>query len=202
MGSKVKYRSFSHWFSYHWGWLLGILALILLLAHAYLTNSREPKPDYVISWIGASPLSEEEEAAISSAAACAGADQDGDGQVVTAVNQYLIDFTLSPDDYLYQDSYANHLKLLAQIQAGDCYLYYMEDPEGFQASTGVLRYLDGTTPSEADHYECANWERMCLPWQPEGFERQCWLGRQALFDGGVQSRYPGSDELFDALTAG
>lgn len=100
--SNVRYRSFSHWFSYHWGWLLGI----------------------------------------------------------AAVDQFLIDFTLTPDDCRYQDTYANHLKLLAHIQAGECRLCLMEDPEGFQSATGALQYLDGTIPSESDHYECAGWERI------------------------------------------
>lgn len=201
MGSNIKYRSFSHWFSYHWGWLLGGAVLALLLVHAFLTDSREAKPDYTVSWVGASVLSEAEEAAISSAIARAGSDQNGDGQVTAAVAQYIIDFTLSPDDALYQDTYAEHLKLLAQIQTGDCYLYLMEDPAGFQSSTGALQYLDGTTPSEADHYECANWERMCVLWQAEGLDRRCWLGRRALFGGDSQALYPGGDALFETLAA-
>lgn len=201
MDSKVKYRSFSHWFSYHWGWFLGGAVVVLLVVQAVLTDPDGPAPDYVISWVGSSALSEAEEASISAAAADAGADQNGDGQVVVKVDQFLIDFTLSPDDYRYQDTYANHLKLLAQIQAGDCYLYLAEDPEGLQASTGVLQYLDGSIPSEADRFECANWESMCIPWQAAGLERPCWLGRRALFGkGGAQDLFPGCDELFNTLS--
>ena len=64
MRSGVQYRSFAHWFSYHWGWLLAAAALALLLVHGYLTRSRTPQPDYTVNWVGATALSEEEEAAI------------------------------------------------------------------------------------------------------------------------------------------
>ena len=200
MRSPVHYRSFSHWFSYNWGWLLGAAAVIALIAFQLCTNSRDPKPDYVISWVGASSLSEEEVSAISTAAAQAGADQNGDGQVVVSVYQYIVDFTLSPDDNRYQNSYAEHLKLMAHIQSAESYLYRMDNPEDLQASTGVLQYLDGTIPAEDGNYECANWADMCVPWQPEGLERQCWLGRRVFFDGSAQTRFPGSDELFAALS--
>lgn len=201
MHSRVHYRSFSHWFSYNWGWLLAGAAVIGLIALQLYTNPRGPKPDYVISWVGATALSEEEVSAVSAAAVRCGADQNGDGQVVAEVTQYLINFTLSPDDYRYQDSYVDHIKLLAHIQSGESYLYLMDDPEHFQATTGALQYLDGTVPSEDGDYECANWADMCLPWQSGGLERQCWLGRRVFFDGSAQERFPGSDALFEALTA-
>lgn len=200
MRSGVQYRSFAHWFSYHWGWLLAAAALALLLVHGYLTRSRTPQPDYTVNWVGATALSEEEEAAISAALARAGADQNGDGQVTAAVNQYLIDFALTPDSAGYADSYAGLLKLTAQVQTGDCYLYLVEDPERFQSATGIFQYLDGTIPSDEEGYECANWERMCFLWQPEGLEHQGWLGRRALFGGDeAQELFPGSDALFGAL---
>ena len=201
MRSPVRYRSFSHWFSYNWGWLLAAAAVIALIALQLWTDPRGPQPDYTISWVGATSLSEEEVAAISTAAAQAGTDQNGDGQVVVSVYQYLVDYTLSPDDFRYQDCYAEQLKLMAHIQSVESYLYLMDDPEGLQASTGVLQYLDGTVPAEDGNYECANWADMCVPWQPEGLERQCWLGRRVLFDGSAQTRFPGSDALFAALTA-
>lgn len=201
MRSPVHYRSFSHWFSYNWGWLLAGAAVIALIALQLWTDPRGPQPDYTISWVGATSLSEEEVAAISSAAAQAGVDQNGDGQVVVSVYQYLIDYTLSPDDFRYQDCYAEQLKLLAHIQSAESYLYLMDNPEAFQASTGVLQYLDGTVPAEDGNYQCANWADMCVLWQPEGLARQCWLGRRVLFDGSAQTRFPGSDALFAALTA-
>lgn len=203
MRSDVKYKSFAHWFSYHWGWLLAAAVLALLLVHGYLTRSRTPQPDYTVSWVGSTALSEAEEAAVSAAVVRAGADQNGDGQVTAAVNQYVIDFTLNPDSPGYADSYAGLLKLTAQVQAGDYYLYLAEDPERLQSATGLFQYLDGTIPSGADGYECANWEQMCFPWQPEGLEHQGWLGRRALFGkDDARTLFPGSDALFAALAAG
>jgi len=201
MRSHVHYRSFSHWFSYNWGWLLAVAAVIGLIAFEFWTNSRDPKPDYTISWVGAYSLSEEEVAAISTAAAQAGEDQNGDGQVIVTVYQYLIDYTLPPNDFRYQDCYAESLKLLAHIQSVESYLYLMDNPEGFQTATGVLQYLDGTVPAADNNYDSANWADMCVPWQPEGLERPCWLGRRALFGDSAQTRFPGSDALFAALTA-
>lgn len=199
MRSHTHYRSVSHWFSYNWGWLLAGAAVIGLIVFEFWTDSRDPKPDYVISWVGATTLSEDEVSAISNAAVQAGADQNGDGQVIVSVYQYLIDYTVSPDDYRYQDSYANSLQLMAHLQSVESYLFLMDNPEDFQAATGVLQYLDGSVPSADGDYDCANWADMCVPWQPEGLEHQCWLGRRALFGDSVQDRFPGSDELFAAL---
>lgn len=203
MRSKVQYRSFSHWFSYHWGWFLAGAVVLLLAAQAAWTSPDGPAPDYVINWVGASSLSEEEAAAVSDAAAAAGTDQNGDGLVTVAVDQFVVNYSLSPDDYRYQDSYANHMKLLAQIQTGECYLFLVDDPEGFQGGTGALQYLDGSIPADTDRYECENWEDMCVPWRIAGVDRTCWLGRRALFGrDDSQALFPGSDALFQALAAG
>lgn len=200
---EKKYKSISHWFSYNWGWVLGAVLLALFLFYTHVIQDNGPKPDYTIGWVGTSPLSESELDAISSAVASAGADQNGDGLVTTSVTEYIINFDLTPDDYGYQNAYADHLKLLAQIQANEFMLFLLEDPEGFQASTGVLRYLDGSIPGEEDQYESANWQRMCVPWQPDGLEREAYLACRAIFSGKDSEKlFPGAEVLFGALTDG
>lgn len=203
MQPKTKYRSLSHWFSYNWGWVLGGALLILFLLYTRVLQSSAPEADYTIGWVGASYLSEAELEAISRAVAQAGADQNGDGEVTAAVNQYIVDFAMQPDHFQYADNYANALKLIAQIQAKDCLLYLLEDPELFQYSTGALCYLDGSIPGQEDHYECANWRQMCVPWYPEGLEHEAYLARRALFSGeDSQELFPGAEILFGALTDG
>lgn len=203
MQPKTKYRSISHWFSYNWGWVLGGVLLLLFLLYTNVLRPSDPKADYIIGWVGASSLSDAELEAISQAVARAGADQNGDGQITTSVRQYLVDFTMSPDHFRYQENYANAMKLIAQIQAKECLLYLLEDPELFQYSTGVLCYLDGSIPEEADNYDCANWRQMCVPWPLEGLGHEVYLGRRSLFSGeDSQTLFPGADILFDALTDG
>lgn len=200
MRSVTKYKSISHWFSYNWGWLLGGALLVLFIVYTTVFQPMAPKSDYTITWVGRTLLSDAESEAISAAVTRAGSDQNRDGMVTVAVNQYVIDFTVTGEDYNYEDNYANFLKLLAEIQAKECYLFLMDDPELLQYSLGVLQYLDGTIPGEEDHYACANWEQMCVLWQPEGLEHQAYLGRRAFFGGEeTQKLFPGADALFTAL---
>ena len=194
-------KSLSHWLTYNWGWILGGAALLAVLVYSALSHTGGPRADYTVTWVGTTYLSEGEVEAICQAIAQAGADQNGDGAVVTDVVQYVIDFTLTGEDHGYADSHANNVKLLAHLQAEDCLLFLLEDPEQFQRSTGALRYLDGAIPTDVDGYECANWQRMCLFWQPEGLEHQAYLGLRALFSG-EESLFPGAAILFDAITDG
>ncbi len=81
-----KYRSFSHWFSYHWGWFIA-------------------------------------------------------GEVAVTIKQYIIDFQPDSDDADTALYYSATLKLMADLELKDCYLFLIEDPESFQSVFGVLQYL-------------------------------------------------------------
>ena len=198
----VKYRSFSHWFSYHWGWfvLAGVLALLAL--YFYTGRTVEADPDYRISWVGSTELSETEQDAVCSVMSSLGSDQNGDGEVTVDLVQYIIDFQPDEDTADTALSYSALMKLMADLELKDCYLFLIEDPEAFQRSTGVLQYLDGSIPGEEEDYEAAHWEEMCVAWTCEGLEHTpTYLARRAFFnDESAEELFPGSDTLFEVMT--
>ena len=198
----VKYRSFSHWLSYHWGWF--VLAGVLVLLGLYFSSGQSagPEPDYRIAWAGSTALSDEEEAAICQVMSSLGEDQNGDGEVTVEVLQYVIDF--EPDEETADPalSYSAQAKLMADLELKNCYLFLIEDPEAFQAAYGVLQYLDGSTPGEEENYEAARWEEMCVAWTCEGLAHgPVYLARRAFFQGeSAAGLFPGSDALFEIMT--
>lgn len=119
-----KYQSISHWLSYNGKYLaFALIFLIMILILRF--NHRKESYDYHISWVGTTALSEEEVQALNTAVAAAGTDLDQDGKVTLTITQYLIDFDAadaSGDSELLEDSYAALTKLMARLQAQDCYL--------------------------------------------------------------------------------
>ena len=54
-------------------------------------------------------------------------------------------------------------RLSADISGTDgSYIFLMEDPESFQATTGALRYLDGTVPDAQE--PASDWQNMVYRW--------------------------------------
>lgn len=198
----VKYKSFSHWFSYHWGIIPIALLALFLIWFSWKGKTGAVDTDYTVGWVGASMLTEEEEAALSAAIAACGEDLNGDGEVTVEICQYVIQFDMDATDDNAELNYNYVTKLVSELQTNRCYLYFLEDPEGFQRCTGVLQYLDGSAAGEEDNYDCANWAEMCVPFQTAGFEkRTCWVGRRALFaeDADYSAAFPGGEALFQAL---
>lgn len=198
----VKYQSFSHWFSYHWGIVPIAILVLFLIWFSWQGKAGVSDPDYTVAWVGSSMLTDGEEAALTDAVTACGSDLDGDGAVTVEVLQYVVQFDMDATDENAELNYNYTLKLSSELQANVCYLYLMEDPEGFQRYTGVLRYLDGSVAGEADNYDCANWKTMCVPFQLDGLDRTCWLGRRALLteNADYDATFPGGDALFQALT--
>ena len=197
-----NYKSFSHWFSYHKRAV--ILVLLTLGAGIYFALlPKNPEADYVVSWVSTKLLSDRQEQALTDQITAVGADVNSDGQIVVRIDQYMISFDPNLEGDALTESYSYLTKLLNAIQAGDCRLYFMDDPEGFQRTTGLLQYLDGTIPSETDSYECANWAEMCVPFQADWTDQTIYLGRRCLFHGeDPEAYFPGADALFTALTEG
>lgn len=198
----MKYKSFSHWYEYHKAWIIGGIIVGLMVLTLYWTHSGESDPDYRVSWVGKTLLSAEEEEALMQAVRVCGEDRNGDGEISVMVVQYAVNFT--PDSSaLTEENYGSVLKLIGQMESNECYLYFMEDPEGFQFNVGALRYLNGEPSGENDHYEYQRWEEMCVPWTCPGLEgRTIWLGRRALFheNPDYDAVFPGGEALFMALT--
>lgn len=196
-----NYRSLGHWFSYNWPWVLIGGLLLLVILYARFLQPRQPEPDYLVSWVGVTALTEEEERAVTDALARLGRDRDGDGEVTVQLRQFIIDFAMTTDNAGFEDNYSYVMRLVGELQTEQCYLFLMDRPELFQYSTGVLQYLDGTAASgeEGSGYDSENWEQMCVPFQPRGLDRPAYLGRRVLFGNrDSEELFPGCDELFKA----
>ena len=102
----------------------------------------------------------------------------------------------------------------------------MEDPEGFEAQTGALQYLDGTVPDDPETTD-ADWREMVYRWTDcpvltgldlgsyEGLTlmddvtgtnqsvlTHLYVGRRGVWDEKQVPTYEGCAELWDTLTAG
>ena len=128
---KIKYKSLSHWFSYNWGWLVGILIVVLLFF--YFSKQEKTQYDYIITWVGKTNLSQNEELAIKDTVSqCM---DEGN----TQIKQYIVNYNPDKGDTNLELYTQNAMKLLAEIQIDECGVLLLEDPEGFKKST---EYID------------------------------------------------------------
>lgn len=142
-----KWKNWWHYFKYHV--LIGLVLLgigVSLVCHALGVG--QVKPDYAIAYVGTTALSEETVEALRSAFAALGRDENGDGQISVAVNQY-VRYATGDSDTLYY-AQAAEAQLIGDIESCDSYFFLLEDVERFQESMRVLCNLDGSLPSDSD----------------------------------------------------
>lgn len=80
------------------------------------------------------------------------------------VDSYTVDFDAANEstDAYYQ--MAGVTRLSAELSSGGkTYIFLLEDPEGFEAQTGALQYLDGTVPDDPETTD-ADWREMVYRW--------------------------------------
>ena len=154
-------------------------------------------------------------------------DLNGDGKVVVQVDSYTVDFDAANEntDAYYQ--MAGVTRLSAELSSGGkTYIFLLEDPEGFEAQTGALQYLDGTVPDDPETTD-ADWREMVYRWTDcpvltgldlGGYEgltlmddvtgtnqsvlAHLYVGRRGVWDEKQVPTYEGCAELWDTLTAG
>lgn len=199
---RTHYKSVGHWLTYNGKWVALIAVILLLGVYLERNNSESVPADHIVTWVGCTELTEEEEEAITAAMEAVSTDENGDGEVIVTIRQFAIDFRVDATEEAAEETYYNTLKLLNQLNDADSYLFLMDDPEKFQFNTGVLQYLNGDISGEEDNYECENWAEMCVAWSYDGFDRTVYLGRRALFeeDADYETTFPGGNALFAALT--
>ena len=163
-----------NWWYYH-KWHVLIAAVVLLAAADWVWNApSQVHPDYQAAYVGSAPLAEEAQARWEARLAALGTDCNGDGKVVVRLNQYLT-MQNGSDGELAMYNYAANVKLLADLDARESYIFLLEDPERFQADYEVLK--EGWFPVEnglylarrefwedrtAEHMEACDalWERL------------------------------------------
>ena len=152
-------KRLKNWWYYNKWLVLGGLVLAVLLfdfgRSIYLNHVN--RPDFQVACLG-TPLPQGTVDALEQALAQIGPDLNGDGQVRVRVNCYAVCTREEPADPA--AAYADQTKLFADIQAGDSFLFLMENPEAFQEQAGILTRLDGTFPLDTPDSELP----VYLPW--------------------------------------
>ena len=154
-------------------------------------------------------------------------DLNGAGKVVVLLDSYTVDFDAAHANTGAYDQMAGASRLCAALSSGGkTYIFLLEDPEGFEAQTGALQYLDGTVPDDPETPD-ADWREMVyrLTGCPVrtgldlgGYDglslmddvtgsSQCvlahlYVGRRGVWDEKQVPTYESCAELWDTLTAG
>ena len=197
-----------NWLRYHWLYLAAG-AVILCVLGGMLWNVLgigQVKSDYVVAYIGKTELSEADALSLRSALASLGEDVNGDGQTVVELRQYA---TTPSDDSetALRYAYAADARLLADMTAGDSYLFLMEDPDAVQRAYHFLAQWDGTPPAEDDYSasdKAVLWAD-CPALQPLAVEESIaclYLGRRCFYDDKLVAKHSHSAALWDVLTMG
>lgn len=223
----TKQENAANWWHYHWMWVVIGVVAVLLAAWIIKDTVFQTRPDVQIAYVGLHDLPADTVTALQDALTPYCTDVNGDGKVVVQVDSYTVDFdaeNTSTDAY-YQ--MAGVTRLSAELASGGkTYLFLLEDPEGFEAQTGALQYLDGTVPDDPETTD-ADWREMVYRWTDcpvltgldlgsyEGLTlmddvtgtnqsvlAHLYVGRRGVWDEKQVPTYKGCAELWDTLTAG
>ena len=189
-----------NWWAYHKWYLLAALVCAVLVGNVIqdaAENSRN-RADYVVAYVGQTAMPEELERILEEGLAGLGEDRNGNGVVRVELRQYLMtDFTSS-------------MTLVAGIEANESLIFFLEDPQWFQAEYPILCLPDGTQPQEGSG------EQLYLRWGDcpvltqlplEGIGTQELLENLAIARRGAWTTEPDEDiesgiDLWERMTAG
>lgn len=134
-----------NWFHYHkWHLLVGVGGLAFLVYFLWtVLGIGVVKPDVQAAYVGAVPLPDETVILLEETLASLTDDWNQDGKNVAKVVQYV-----NPGGL--EDTYAQRVKLMADIQSCKSAVFLLEDPEGFQREYHILCKLDGSLPEVGD----------------------------------------------------
>ena len=141
-----------NWLHYHWGWLLAGAVLLWIVGSMFwnILGIGQTKPDVIVAYVGRDVLPEDTARALEAALSALAEDRNGDGKMVVELRQYATNRNGDPETAIYYN-YAADATLLADITAGDSYLFLVEDPKGIQRSYQIFARPDGTPPEENDY---------------------------------------------------
>lgn len=191
------------WYYYKFHVLIGlVLASIAGSLICSYFGIGQVKPDYAVAYVGTEALSEEAVEALQAAFARMGRDENGDGEIFVAVNQY-VSYSTGDSDTLYY-AQAAEAQVIADITDCDSYFFLLADPEDFQERMRVLSCWDGTLPADSDE-EAMDKVRLLsecpglgeLPEELEGL----YLGRRGFWNEDTVNYLEGCEALWDSLWA-
>lgn len=189
------------WYYYKYYVLTGVvlLGIGISLLCSWL-GIGETKPDYAIAYVGSISLPEEAVEALQARFAELGRDENGDGEVYVAVNQYVSHSTGDSDSLYYAQAAA--AQLIADITDCDSYFFLLEDPAAFQREMHVLCEEDGSLPKDTDlSHEGRVWPvsdfaaLIGLPEELNGL----YLGRRGFWTDEMTDHAEGCEALWNSL---
>ena len=137
-----------NWWHYNRIVVIIVVVVLAILASILYDMFGRPEPDYTIGWVGDIDLPEDTAQALTDQLTAICDDRNGDGQVLVELAQFPYNFRgESTADASYQMAVITRLDGDLGTDDG-CYIFLLQDPEGFENHTQVLQYLDGTLPAE------------------------------------------------------
>lgn len=224
----TKQEKAANWWHYNKWIVLAVIVGVVMIAWIVKDTVFQTKPDYQVGFVGHSELPVDTAAALTNALQELGTDVNHDGKVVVQLNQFTVNFDEGDEttDAYYQ--MAGVTKLTADLSSNGTYLFLLEDPEGFEAATEALRYLDGTMPNIDDENADLDWREMVYRWsdcpaltaldlgsytgltlldeqtgENQDVLANLYVGRRGIWnDKSEEEQFPGWPSLWDTLTAG
>ena len=137
-----------NWWHYNRGYVLGalILAVMLLSVLSDALETRRNVPDCTVAYVGTQPLAPETAAGLEAALCGLCTDVTGNGEALAELRQYRLFPEGTDDPAIAQQDYANTMALMSDLDVVASMIFILEDPEAFQAQTGILARTDGTLP--------------------------------------------------------
>ena len=160
----TKKEKAANWWHYHW--MAVVVAVLVVVFGVWIIKDTvfQTRPDVQVAYVGTSDLPTDTVTALQDALTPFCSDLNGDGKVVVQVDSYTVDFDAANEstDAYYQ--MAGVTRLSAELSSGGkTSIFLLEDPEGFEAQTGALQYLDGTVPDDPETTD-ADWREMVYRW--------------------------------------
>ncbi len=166
MAQEKKYSTKKRlyvWWHYHWKLLFIALASLALLCAVVISQFKKTVPDYQIGVVSSTELPLDTQDSLVKCLTPYCTDVNNDGKVLLQLCSFKADFgeaAVANDAY---DQMSGIIKLYSDIQSDNgCYIYLLQDPEGFEDTTRILQYLDGSAPGSED--SPVDVSQMCYPW--------------------------------------
>lgn len=168
MDSGTFARRLGNWWHYH-KWLVLLAAALLVIGITLFAGwLGQTRPDLRVGYVAVQAMDQDAAARLQTALEGICEDSNGDGQVLVALEQYIISFNGTVTDANAQ--MAGMARLSADLRAADGpAIFLLDDPAGLQRSIGALQYLDGAQPPDQPPYDAENWRQMVYDC------RNCWL---------------------------
>lgn len=167
----------------------------------------QTRPDVVVAYIGRDALPEDQAAALEAALSAFAEDRNGDGIRAVELRQYATNRSGDEETAMYYN-YAAGTTLLADLTAGDSYLFLVEDPERVQRTYHIFASPDGTPPEEGDDEamdKVFRWSDCpaltALDIDQTAYE-QLYLGRRFFHDEKRAEAQRGNELFWERLTEG